>query len=209
MFCNIDLTSLYVLSFHLFISYVDQQIKILSGERNTYGGFKMDVPNDCLPEFVAECTLHVNASLGTNILLPNNTALVSSVYHIVQPPNVQQFKKPITIHIQHCVDFKPGDEDKLSFVIAKEGSTNFKFLPGGSFSFNSKYGSIILDSFSSVGIASKGSTPPDIEYCGSVYYTNINQDNNYYEVDFVVTKNLPEYIQVSYWNIFLNVHVFI
>ena len=147
----------------------------------------MDVPNDCLPEFVAECTLQVTASLGTNILLPNNTALVSSVYHIVQPPNVQQFKKPITIHMQYCVDFKPGDEDKLSLVCAQEGATNFKFFPGGSFSFNSKYGRITLDSFSWLAIVSE----ENIEYCGRVYYTNINQATNYHEVDLVVSKNLP------------------
>ena len=132
----------------------------------------MDVPSDCLPEDVTECTLRVTASLGTNMSLPTNTALVSGVYHIMPPPHVQQFKKPVKIYIEHCADLNPGDEDKLSFVIAKEGATNFEPLPGGLFSTAHPYGSITLVSFSIIAIVSEwwyGSTT----YCGCVYYTHI------------------------------------
>ena len=87
-----------MLSF-LLISLAVKEIKILSGERTSYywkhGGLKMDVPSDSLPEDVAECTLQVTASLDTNMSLPNDTALVSGVYHIMPPSNVLEFKKPV------------------------------------------------------------------------------------------------------------------
>ena len=153
----------------------------------------MEVPSGCLPEDVAECRLKVAASLGTDILLPEDTTLVSAVYHIITPPNVKRLKKPVTIHIQHCAGLKPGEEDKLSFVVAKEGATKFEFLPGGHFS--SARGSITLHSFSLFAIVSDmlyGST-----YCGCIYYTNIEPDGSH-EVHIVVIKKLSLALQVGY-----------
>ena len=153
----------------------------------------MEVPSGCLPEDVAECRLKVAASLGTDILLPEDTTLVSAVYHIITPPNVKRLKKPVTIHIQHCAGLKPGEEDKLSFVVAKEGATKFEFLPGGHFS--SAHGSITLHSFSLFAIVYDmlyGST-----YCGCIYYTNIEPDGSH-EVHIVVIKKLSLALQVGY-----------
>eukprot|EP00731_Ephydatia_muelleri_P025464 Em0017g547a len=173
----------------------DQEIKILSRETClynwTHSGITMEVPSGCLPEDVAECRLKVAASLGTDILLPEDTTLVSAVYHIITPPNVKRLKKPVTIHIQHCAGLKPGEEDKLSFVVAKEGATKFEFLPGGHFS--SAHGSITLHSFSLLAIVSDmlyGST-----YCGCIYYTNIEPDGSH-EVHIVVIKKLSLAFQI-------------
>ncbi|KAL5479567.1 hypothetical protein EMCRGX_G023103 [Ephydatia muelleri] len=177
------------------VSSHDQEIKILSRETClynwTHGGIMMEVPSGCLPEDVAECRLKVAASLGTDILLPEDTTLVSAVYHIITPPNVKRLKKPVTIHIQHCAGLKPGEEDKLSFVVAKEGATKFEFLPGGHFS--SAHGSITLHSFSLLAIVSDmlyGST-----YCGCIYYTNIEPDGSH-EVHIVVIKKLSLAFQI-------------
>ena len=88
---------------------------------------------------------------------------------------------------------KPGEEDKLSFVVAKEGATKFEFLPGGHFS--SAHESITLHSFSLFAIVSDmlyGST-----YCGCIYYTNIEPDGSH-EVHIVVIKKLSLALQVGY-----------
>ena len=89
------------------------------------------------------------------------------------PANVQQLTKPVTIYIQHCVDLKPGEKDKLSFVVAKEGAATFELLPGGVFSFKHNYGNIDLDSFSWLGIRGQSELSNTL-YCGCVYYVNIN-----------------------------------
>eukprot|EP00731_Ephydatia_muelleri_P025460 Em0017g543a len=104
---------------------------------------------------------------------------------------LNRLKKPVTIHIQHCAGLKPGEEDKLSFVVAKEGATKFEFLPGGHFS--SAHGSITLHSFSLFAIVSDmlyGST-----YCGCIYYTNIEPDGSH-EVHIVVIKKLSLALQI-------------
>ena len=160
----------------------------------------MEVPDDCLPEGVTECTLQVTASLGTDILLPENTTLVSAVYHIIMLVKQfkKRFKKPVRIIIEHCADLKPGEEDKLSFVVAKEGATQFELLPGGHFSSTHPYGSIEIDSFSFFAIVSEmwhGST-----YYGCVYYTRI-EPNSSHEIHIVIIKKLSLAHQVDNSNV--------
>ena len=117
------------------------------------GGLTIYVPSDCLPPSMKNCNVEVTANLNTNMKLPSNSLLVSSVYNITLIPHIQKMNQPVQIVIDHCVALKPGQEDRLSFMIARgEAPTEFEYLEGGAFyvdpNTDRKTGRIHVSSFS-------------------------------------------------------------
>ena len=181
-------------------------------------GFTIFVPSDSLPSNFKECSVEVTAYLNTNITLPPSSLLVSGVYEVILTPHIEKPNKPFDFGIRHCVNLKPNEEQQLSFVIARgEEPTQFEYLEGGTFyvdpNTGAKTGRIDVTSFCYFAIVYRCFTgivnwiyrsiwalftgsqdKPDIEYCGSLYYTD--PEPKCRKVDIVFTKNLPLCIEV-------------
>ena len=101
-----------------------------------------------IPEFTTreKPLITVSTILSGPFNLPDGAVLVSAVYDILVHKSL---KDPVTIHIQHCVDVL--DESvmgKMSFAVAKADLATkafvVQFIPGGTFTRGSDYGSITI-----------------------------------------------------------------
>ena len=97
----------------------------------------------------------VVALVSGDFKVPKDTVLVSAVYAIsVSKPLL----KPLTIELQHCVDLRnTGQTGCLKFVRAPlmEYPYQFSIVDGGSFSVDSRYGSIEREQFCIFAIIKK------------------------------------------------------
>ena len=156
-------------------------------------GFKLNVPENALPEGVSEYLINIKASLTGQFKLPEGYELVSPVYWIRTPG---KFTKPVTIQAQHCANFSSSSQ--LCFVrtscAQKFLPYKFKFIDGGSFVLDNKYGALSTTHFSGIGIATPAENSS--QYCAQVYYTVIHKPDYWY-CHFVVTKDLEICLKVS------------
>ena len=93
------------------------------------------------------CVLHISFDLATDFEIPTNSELFSSIYHVKCEPQVQ-FKRPLTLEIQHCASLNSDHQQRLVFARATDQSKKFEILEGGHFPIGERYGSIQLTSFS-------------------------------------------------------------
>ena len=79
-------------------------------------GFKLHVPTNAFQSRVSNCIVNVKAFLPTNYLeLPENTELVSAIYHISIPSPII-LREGVKIEIEHCCKLVEGNQEKLEFV---------------------------------------------------------------------------------------------
>ena len=153
-------------------------------------GLRLNIPKDCLPAGMEQCTINIKASLAGQYEFPENSHLVSAIFWL-RCEDVHKFTKPITVEIQHC-----AKSENVSFVRAvcsqKQLPYTFKQLPGGNFTSHSSYGVIELNSFSGVGVTQEGSE--DREYCSQLFYLG---QPNLCIIHFVVSWNVEAYLTVS------------
>ncbi len=169
-------------------------------------GFKMSIPAECLPakaEF-KHYTIHLYATISQECYsFPKHHELMSTVYWIrCNPPC--RFKKPITIEMQHCATGEAFNG--LSFVRAvcsqKYIPYNFKKLVNrGSFFGSPSYGSILLHSFSGIGVVSSvdpqipRSIEPQRKHTATLYY--LSHSISTWTVHLAITWDLETCINVS------------
>ncbi|XP_064387664.1 uncharacterized protein LOC135335907 isoform X3 [Halichondria panicea] len=110
-------------------------------------GIKITVPENSLPEGIDTCVLHISFELSTNFEIPANSELLSSIYRVKCEPKMQ-FKKPVTLEMQHCMSLNSDHQQRLVFARATDQSKKFEILEGGHFPIGERYGSIQLTSFS-------------------------------------------------------------
>jgi len=165
-------------------------------------GFRMHIPECAVAPNVDECYVYVTASLSGQFQLPDNTNLISGIYWIASS---EKFVKQITIEIQHCAaNSESLHRSSITHIIAKCTQENlpyrFRFLNGGVFTPESRYGSIELTHFSGIGIVKQ--TPPQmpmtdlaISYCARLYYSS--SDTQSWDIFFAIMRDLELHIAVS------------
>ena len=84
---------------------------------------------------------------------PEGSTLISGVCYI-SVSSSSELNKPVKIELMHCAHITDERQTQyLSFVFAKSGPPfKFEYLPGGSFSSESQYGTISLKQFSLLAI---------------------------------------------------------
>ena len=145
-------------------------------------GLKLQIPVNCLPRDIEECTINIKASLCGHFEFPEPSHLVSAVYWIQCKPYCR-FTKAISVEIQHCA--KPENLSQLSFVrtscAQKQLPYTFKKI-GGLFNGHSSYGYIELDNFSGIGVTQDDSD--ERQYCASLY--SHSREMQRPEIDFTI-----------------------
>ena len=86
---------------------------------------------------------------GGKFVFPEDSNLVSGVCYI-SIANSCELNEYVTVKLEHCVEIIDENQTQyLSFVVAKSGPPfKFEYLPGGSFSSQTQYGTIPLKRFS-------------------------------------------------------------
>ena len=86
---------------------------------------------------------------GGKFVFPEDSKLVSGVCYI-SIANSCELNDYVTVELEHCAEVIDERQTQyLSFVVAKSGPPfKFEYLPGGSFSSQSQYGTISLKRFS-------------------------------------------------------------
>ena len=86
-------------------------------------------------------------------VFPECSTLISGVCYI-SVSSSSELNKPVTVELMHCAHITDETQTQyLSFVAAKSGPPfKFDYLPGGSFSSESQYGTISLKQFSLLAI---------------------------------------------------------
>ena len=84
---------------------------------------------------------------------PEGSTLISGVCYIAISSS-SELNKPVTVELIHCAHITDERQRRyLSFVSAKSGPPfKFEYLPGGSFSSESQYGTLTLKQFSLLAI---------------------------------------------------------
>ena len=115
-------------------------------------GFRLHCPEGAVSK---DTEVAVAALVSGDFKIPKGTVLVSAVYAIsVSKPLL----KPLKIELQHCVDLRnTGQTGCLKFVRAPlmEYPYQFSIVDGGSFSVDSRYGSIEREQFCIFAIIKK------------------------------------------------------
>lgn len=114
-------------------------------------GLNITVQENSLPKGIDTCILHISFDLSTDLETPVNYELLSSVYHVKCEPKVQ-FKKPITLEIQHCANLNSDNQQNVIFARATDQNKHFDILEGGHFPIGKRYGSIQLTQFSLIAV---------------------------------------------------------
>ena len=177
---------------------ISQTSVLVTGSSQTFHwvgyGLKLHIPQGTLPPASKPFKVHIKAALSGQFEFPQYSTLVSALYSIYSPV---KFSQPVTLEVQHCA--KSSDLSHLSFVVAKctQKELPYRFTPTSKkevFSSHTSHGSIVLDSFSILGIINKLAGADAQQYCASLYYFGSRTDK---QVDFVVTQNLETCITVS------------
>ena len=125
------------------VTIAGQELFHLQGDRShsfcwEKYGFILHCPEGAVSK---DTEVAVTALVSGNFKVPKGTVLVSAVYAIsVSKPLL----KPLTIELQHCVNLRNTDQTGcLRFVRAPLKSPyEFSIIDEGSFSVDSRYGSI-------------------------------------------------------------------
>ena len=161
-------------------------------------GIKLHIPEGALPPEHTECRVDIKAGLAGQFTLPDDSELISCAYWFSCP---HKFLKPLTLEIQHCASLQDSSySSSPQFVIAKcsqaELPYRFRTQMSGTFSPQSSFGSIQVSQLSDSIFGITIDRMFRRCYCGHLYYTK--KESNKWNVDFVITWNLPAYLKVSY-----------
>ncbi len=160
-------------------------------------GIKISVLENSLPEGIDTCVLHTSFELSTNFEIPANSELVSSIYHMKCEPKVQ-FKKPLTLEIQHCASLSSGHQQRPVFARATDQSKKFEILEGGHFPIGERYGSIQLTRFCwfNVLIHKVFGLPSEKMYSALLFRKNLARHK--IDVKCVVCQDLATHVKVRF-----------
>ncbi len=160
-------------------------------------GIKISVLENSLPEGVDTCVLHISFELSTDFETPANFELVSSIYRVKCEPKVQ-FKKPLTLEIQHCASLSSDHQQRLVFARATDRSKKFEILEGGHFPISKRHGSIQLTRFSRLGVFFRKvfGLPTEKMYSALLFRKNL--PHHTIDVKCVVCQDLATHVQVRF-----------
>ena len=160
-------------------------------------GIKISVLENSLPEGIDTCVLHISFELSTDFETPTNSELLSSIYRVKCEPKVQ-FKKPLTLEIQHCASLSSDRQQKLVFARAIDQSKKFEILEGGHFPIGERYGSIQLTRFSRLGVFIRKvfGLPTEKMYSALLFRKNLPHPT--IDVKCVVCQDLATHVQVRF-----------
>ena len=117
-------------------------------------GLRLVIPGEVIipVESVYEVAVQGLWGLG-KFDFPEGSTLISGVCYISLSSSAE-LNKPVTVELMHCANITDERQTQyLSFVAAKSGPPfKFDYLPGGSFSSKSQYGTISLNQFSLLAI---------------------------------------------------------
>ena len=161
-------------------------------------GFKLHVPRNALDASVSNCIIFVKAFIPNKIIeLPENSQLISAIYHISMPlPNM--LRKAVDIEIEHCCKLNEGKPRTIRFVTSTSAlveTASFSYIDGGHFPNDSTYGRITLSHFSLFAIVWQGIMSLfSVRYCIKVYQESVSLTMKY--IHFILIKNLQVDLQV-------------
>lgn len=116
-------------------------------------GLRLVIPADVITPVESIFEVAAQGLWGGTFVFPEGTTLISAVCYI-SVSNSYELNKPVTVELMHCAQILNEKQTQyLSFVAAKSGPPfEFEYLPGGSFSTESQYGTISLKKFSLLAI---------------------------------------------------------
>ena len=161
-------------------------------------GFKLHIPRNVLKKGASDCTIQVKAFLPNSYLeLPENTQLVSAVYHIsMTSPNT--LAKDVDMEIEHCCILTEDHQERLQFVTSKSvdwETAIFSYIDGGHFDDKNTHGRISLHRFSWYAVVWKGIISLfSVRYCIKVYQESVSLTTKY--IYLILIKNLEVHLQV-------------
>ena len=168
-------------------------------------GIEISVPPNAIsPHDGISCDIAVIPLLHGDFQFPDNSVAVSGIYAI---GTSCKLAKPLTIHMEHCVQLSnEEDVEAMSFYKAEHGSTApppYEFIPcdGGTFSVGSRFGSLDCQSFTLIAILRRvrsritGVPDPTIRYRAQVLYATSADDGNPIAYIFAI-KNISTILQV-------------
>ena len=161
-------------------------------------GIKISVLENSLPEGIDTCVLHISFELSTDFETPANFELLSSIYRVKCEPKVQ-FKKPLTLEIQHCASLSSDHhQQKFVFARATDQSKKFEILEGGHFPIGERYGSIQLTRFSRLGVFIRKllDFPTEKMYSALLFRKNLARHT--IDVKCVVCQDLATHVKVGF-----------
>ena len=163
-------------------------------------GLRLHVPHNSLPDDYNHCHLKIAVSLAGNIKLPKDGVLVSAVYSFTHDLGDRELRNPVTLEMQHCASTDVLND--LCVVRATKTPYIFEEVPGGYFA--NGYSVIKLNRFSFfttfLKYVSSFFSPLPLEYCATVYYTNILQSSFWFEI-FIIQNLEAIYMVCLYYSI--------
>ena len=117
-------------------------------------GLRLVFPREVITPVESEYKVAAQGLWGADKFeFPESSTLISAVCY-VSVSSSSEFNKPVTVELMHSANITDERQTQyLSFVTAKSGPPfKFDYLPGGSFSSNSHYGTISLKQFSLIAI---------------------------------------------------------
>ncbi len=174
-------------------------------------GINIVVPAGIIKPGSMPCDIAVVPLLHGQFLFPDNTVAVSGIYAIGTSCPIL---KPITIHMQHCVNLKfVEDLQVMSFYKAEHNNCRppYKFVPcdGGVFVRGSSYGSLECIQFALIAILKRVSVrswritnftsrpDPKVCYRAQLLYS-MSSTSKLWIISVFVAKNIDSIIQVSW-----------
>ncbi len=173
-------------------------------------GINIVVPAGIIKPGSMPCDIAVVQLLHGQFLFPDNTVAVSGIYAIGTSCPIL---KPITIHMQHCVNLKSEEDlQVMSFYKAEHNNCRppYKFLPcdGGIFEKGSSYGSLQCTQFALIAVLKRVSVrswiayftshpDPKVCYRAQLLYS-MSSTPKLWIVSVFVVKNIESIIQVSW-----------
>ena len=116
-------------------------------------GLRLVIPAEVITPVESIYEVAAQGLWGGTFVFPEGTTLISGVCYI-SVSSSYELNKPVTVELMHCAQILNEKQTQyLSFVAAKSGPLfKFEYLPGGSFSTESQYGTISLKKFSLLAI---------------------------------------------------------
>ncbi len=156
-------------------------------------GFRMHIPGGAVAES-EKCEIVLATSHLGHFVFPDDTTLMSSVYH-VEPSG--PFLKSVMLEIEHCCR---ANLHSLAFARCSSKESPYKFEPvrGGSFSPHTSYGQIKLSNFSLYCILwflRPRTSAPHCNYCFQVLYKTVPSDH--WDILFIASLDLSDRKKVS------------
>ena len=170
-------------------------------------GLRLHIPHNSLPDNCNHCHLKIAMSLAGNFELPRDGVLVSAVYLFTHDLGDRELRNLVTLEMQHCASADVLND--LCVVRATNTPYIFEEVPGGYFA--NGYSVIKLNGFSLFTTFWKRVcsffSPPPLEYCATVYYTNISRIRFCFEI-FII-RNLEAIHTVCLYYILFAGDIFI